>query len=562
MDWTGWDTNIYLNKHIIDEDKNFKLIYSEHIEPYVNTNLIGPISNTNINIALLFHIVQPNFLLRQNPIRYLIAYKKTFENINLTNINDIYFLNNITMIPLIPSIIKYNMYEFYFLIKNVNINSQCHIMVYHDNNNKFKTALSYLNINNVNYYKNKKHSANNFDIWFANSFDNYNMDDCRWFFFRFNWYYNQLFYIAKNCKNMATIIISFDYRFLELEIYVQLLTLFSCFMKIRVYNNVIMPYPKFYIIGYELDLKKLKKFCKKNEIIKKYDELILKIDNVCINKKPVITSFNLKSHSIINIIAKLKEKYKFFCNKYLSYIYKYNNTKEYETYINYTLKYNIERTYNIIKDTPFIMNEYYRNIPKKVIFSISCLNKKYFPNINSVDFNKLELTPYVLHKAIYIKEVKKMTDIIFKIIGHTTILDATSNCGSNTISFASKFKKVISLESIRKNYNSLMNNVEEYNFTNVKMFNDDCITFIKNDNYKYKNIFFDPPWEEICSYKETPFELFGIPIDDIVLDILKHNKNARIFIRAPYNFNSTLKCQKFPIKNYLLLYFNNTIFKQ
>jgi predicted transcriptional regulator len=119
------------------------------------------------------------------------------------------------------------------------------------------------------------------------------------------------------------------------------------------------------------------------------------------------------------------------------------------------------------------MNEYYRNIPKKVIFSISGLNKKYFPNINSVDFNKLELTPYVLHKATYIKEVKKMTDIIFKIIGHTTILDATSNCGSNTISFASKFKKVISLESIRKNYNSLVNNVEEYNFTNVKMFNDD-----------------------------------------------------------------------------------------
>jgi hypothetical protein len=94
---------------------------------------------------------------------------------------------------------------------------------------------------------------------------------------------------------MATCIFSFDFRFLNIEIFEQLLILFSCFMKISLYNNKLMPYGKLYIIGRQLNLNKLQNFCKRKYILNHMFDNYVNINNMCINSKKTITSFNLNS---------------------------------------------------------------------------------------------------------------------------------------------------------------------------------------------------------------------------------------------------------------------------
>jgi len=186
------------------------------------------------------------------------------------------------------------------------------------------------------------------------------------------------------------------------------------------------------------------------------------------------------------------------------------------------------------------------------------INRIYFPDILNVNFKKLKLSPSALFSVTYPHEATKITDIIYNIVGNVRIVDACANCGGNTIGFAQKFKKVVSIELEKHNYKALKKNVKEYGFKNVKVFNTDCLEYFARHNYKRNVIFFDPPWggELIKSKKTVEISLSGIDIDDIIKNILEHNKKAKIFMKVPMNFYSKLKHKSFRIKNYQLLYFS------
>ena len=155
----------------------------------------------------------------------------------------------------------------------------------------------------------------------------------------------------------------------------------------------------------------------------------------------------------------------------------------------------------------------------------------------------------------YPKEADKITNIIYDIVGNVKIIDACANVGGNTVSFAQKFKKVISIEIDNLNYKALKKNIKQYGFTNIKTKNMDCLEYIKNHNYDV--IFFDPPWggNLIYSQESVIIKLSGVDINTIIENLIKENK--KVFMKAPLNFRSDLDRKVFRIKNYQLIYFYN-----
>jgi predicted RNA methylase len=573
MDWSKWNIDILLNSSLNNEENNYKIEYSNSREIIENSDY--QIKITDSNKYLLWLITDTDFLLRTNIFtgNAINRRQDIINKLNIINVNDIHFLNGITYIPLTSDDIKYNIYEYYSLLERANVklinksaksvNPIDTIFINNDVRNKFEKSIRYIN-NNIVINKttngNTNNNTNNNDIYICSANDKYSMLNCNWFYFYFIYFYNQLHIIAKTCKNNATCIISYDYRFLKMPIHIQILTLYSCFMNITLYHNNTMTFGKCYIIGTNLDLKKLQKFTETNKIINEdeNDDVLININTKCKYKHIHIDSLNLTCN-FERVLIEIYNKFISYQNLRIKYInsLKLNNSEIINKNINKTLRYTINSTYNIISKYPFKINEYYLDNPKKVTFSICELNKKYFPNIKNVDFNKLELTLSALYSVTYPDAAILINKIIFDLIGYNTILDATSNCGGNTISFANIFKNVISIELDKQNYNCLKHNVEQYGFKNVEVILNDCLVYLKEIDYKIDNIFFDPPWGGTLSSnkKEVILKLSDIDMDTIIKTIFKFNIKAKVFMKVPSNYVCGIPHITYPIKNYYLLYF-------
>ena len=184
--------------------------------------------------------------------------------------------------------------------------------------------------------------------------------------------------------------------------------------------------------------------------------------------------------------------------------------------------------------------------------------KKFFPNKNNIDFNKLKITTEGLysvsgyHAAIHlvylIKKYFKQKDI--------NIIDGTGNCGSDTISFGLNFKNVISIELDNTNYIALSNNVKQYNLKNVKIYNGsslDIIPTLKKQNC----IFIDAPWTGRDYKKNISMQLFldNIEISEIFKMFKKYTDLFIFKVPINYDFNYFIQNTKI-IKYYIHAYSN------
>lgn len=191
--------------------------------------------------------------------------------------------------------------------------------------------------------------------------------------------------------------------------------------------------------------------------------------------------------------------------------------------------------------------------------------KRFFPQLNEIDLNKLQIDNIGEYSITRPEEASLISEIIIKENNpEETILDAMAGIGGNSISFCNNFKNVVSVESDINRYNILQHNLKEYNFKNYKAYYDDCLNLIEEN--KFNIIFFDPPWGGKNYLKQDMVELSisGFKIWMVIKYILCENTKCNIYIKIPSNFNvlklkeelchfKNLKLFKYEIGKFLLL---------
>ena len=74
------------------------------------------------------------------------------------------------------------------------------------------------------------------------------------------------------------------------------------------------------------------------------------------------------------------------------------------------------------------------------------------------------------------------------------IYDSTAGIGGNTLSFAKYFKQVISVENDENRFLLLKNNIQNYTYNNIELYNNDSIKLISTLKTRIDAVFIDPPW--------------------------------------------------------------------
>lgn len=128
-------------------------------------------------------------------------------------------------------------------------------------------------------------------------------------------------------------------------------------------------------------------------------------------------------------------------------------------------------------------------------------------------------------------------------INTDVILDATAGLGGNTLSFANFFDKVISVEFNKKRFNLLKNNIDNYTFTNINIYNNNFIKLFGTLTERIDVVFIDPPWggpgykyDDNLIIKISDFDLSDICY--IISNYsYQNNKIKLIVFKLPYNFN-------------------------
>jgi 16S rRNA G966 N2-methylase RsmD len=564
MDWDELEFDIELNSSYnnVEDDVVVKYGKPEIIVDYITDySIIHKCKNSDevarsIFIANRFPL-EKNFT---NSIQYHASLFDKTNKIKIKNINDIYFINGYTVIPLLNNKYERQTIEYYYLCNLLDITKYKNVLIYHESHPNFFDVLK-LYFPKIERFSIKADfltlKNNEYDIIFSAPYDIFGVKTCDWFYQKINHYILLLIHIAKYSKNNSICIIAFDFRNFNIDIFNQIIILYSCFMKIRIISNKLVAFDKCYILGTDINIDKLNNFYKKNKTIfyvSHYAMSFERINNKCINTGVVIIDINLKldfDDKFKKQIEKIKTIYFNIKNKRDTIIFDTNISPK--TIIKKT--YNTIYKYIVEKQIPIVLNNYYLDKPDKIILKLTDINKIYFPDILNVKFKKLRLTPSALYSVTYPKEAEKITNIIYDIVGNVKIIDACANVGGNTISFAQKFKKVISIELDNINYKALKKNIKQYGFTNIKTKNMDCLEYIKNHNYDV--IFFDPPWggNLIYSQESVIIKLSGIDINKIIEDLIKENK--KVFMKVPLNFHSNLNKKVFKIKNYQLIYFYN-----
>jgi hypothetical protein len=397
MDWSGYNIQININDTYLMEENNYEVLYDDNFEIF-NLGIINLRNSlTSIHSEFIYKITQKLLLINNNLSKKVkLSYINKLDN-NISN-----FIDSLVLPPLLSSQINFNIYEYYDLIKYINISKNDKIYIYNDIYNKFYDTLQILNITNITLFKKNdqldtiKTSINKYNIWISSNIELFKVDSCDWIFFRVPWYINQLIYISHICEDNATCIFTFDLRFFQFNIYYELLILFSCFMKMTYYNDVLMTEQKCYLIGRNLNLQKLKKWCRNKQLLDSFKSSFLDNTNkLCINKRKIIYSLNLNNDLLNNEIHKILYHSSKYVNQRFKLIYN-QKTQDYK-YLLHLLEYNIKYTIQIIKDRkyPFDINQFYLNLDlKKTHFGI--LKKEFFTNyffkINKSKLLKLQFS--------------------------------------------------------------------------------------------------------------------------------------------------------------------------
>lgn len=169
------------------------------------------------------------------------------------------------------------------------------------------------------------------------------------------------------------------------------------------------------------------------------------------------------------------------------------------------------------------------------------LLKKIFPFDNCKSIGKLKFDSEGLWSISYPESADFISDKI-KIfeksgIKFNTILDATAGLGGNTLSFAKNFETVLSCELSKERYEILKNNIDNYKYNNIRLYNMDCLEIINSVNSDV--VFFDPPWGGPNYKYEDKIEitLSGLTMSEIC-NIVCQNKEVKLIVfKFPYNYD-------------------------
>lgn len=162
------------------------------------------------------------------------------------------------------------------------------------------------------------------------------------------------------------------------------------------------------------------------------------------------------------------------------------------------------------------------------------LKKRIFPYIKNID--KIEIDNESLNYISIKDDATYITFLIKKYFDeNSTIIDAMSGVGGNTISFSKNFKKVYAIELNEKRYNMLCNNINVYELKNVETYNDNCLNKIFSINSDI--IFFDPPWggKDYKNHEKLRLTISNVPLEDICVKLIKLKKN--IVLKLPKNYD-------------------------
>lgn len=140
---------------------------------------------------------------------------------------------------------------------------------------------------------------------------------------------------------------------------------------------------------------------------------------------------------------------------------------------------------------------------------------------------------------------------------YLTILDATANCGGDTVNFAKKFNKVIAVEidPLRAEY--LQNNINVHKLNNVTVVNSD-FNKVQMDNVDI--LFVDPPWggEGYKNKTNLRLTLGDTYIEDICNKVnMKYTK--LIVLKLPFNYDLSALFANIMFNSITVDQFGNTI---
>lgn len=566
MDWSNWDTDIVINKNqdILTNYDDFKVIYEDdYIFDLNEVEVINSIQN--IDNKILWYSTTITAGLFMNIKKYFIELLNNYIYTQINNDRNIIsnYFDGITIVPLVNH--KYNIYDYYNLIKRLGINENTKTLIYYDSFNNFYNTLTNLNFTADKYDDiNKNKNTNKYDIWYCSHIDLFPINSENWYMFRLPWYINQLIYASNYCKKGGTIVFTFDLRFLYINVYKELIALMSCFMEVNIYFIRLMPVEKCILIGSKLDIDKLTKWSKsKNvKILDNYTESFKKIDTYYISVKPVIVSLNIKINTDLQTsLNKIIDKYQKYINNKLKYIYsssiKYNNIYD---YFNIILKKTLINTYDCIKekDYPYHINLYYINNYEKCIMKTVDFNKIYFKNLSTEKLEKIQLSNEQLFNILKPKYLKKITNIIRKKCKKKTIVDMTTYSGLFSIGFSKKFKNVVSINDDYGNHKMINNNIKLCEIKNINSVNDSSMGFILKNNTKYKLLFFDLTKNNVFEKNNSIIKYDDNTLDNIIDTIFKNCKNIHIFVLMTHkNFVSVKYEAEYIIDKFYLLYFTN-----
>lgn len=573
------------NKYL--EDASIE-IESEPIMEMTGRYNIKEKINLNSSEHLILSIFLEKFLLlRPNLIRRIMIYlpdnvqRKITNKLKIEKKDYLHFISNFVIIPLVPyEDNKFSHFaEYNELFNFVKYGSD--IAVYDDLDTKrnvledffekieapvkVHTIFQRFECNTKNCYSVNRLPNKKFNLWFSYASSIVPVSSCHFFLNQFTFIVNQLVVIAKVCENAATLIIPTDYGILSMNIFHQLLYLISTFSELHIYWNKISTGSKMYLICKNVNIKTLNDYIKNKQLYRLenintgFDKLFAPhCDLKEVSNPKFVTNLNI---TVPNHFS--RKLLKIFHNKN-QLIEEYMHTINYyaenfdKNIIKYFIKIQIKHGYKYLSKYNYPISDYYTEKEKQVTFSRIELINLYFPKRKGVKMSDLKLTTSGIYSISLPKDAYEITHIMKSACTECNIIvDATANCGGNTINFAEHYKAVISIEIDDDNFACLQNNIKVYGFENVVAMKGDSTEVIpKLGKYNVDVIFFDPPWGgqlQFLKGDDLKIELSGKSMDQIIKSILDKKMAKYVFVKVPNSFNSKLKHKSHRIRSYKLL---------
>lgn len=341
-----------------------------------------------------------------------------------------------------------------------------------------------------------------------------------------------------------------SYSYIGLFFYI-----FTLFDSIELYNN--------YISNHHIGLFHLKKYngnSKLNKIfnayykidsniglnnyIKNYDDYKIDYctttnDSISNSNNKMIQSITTEIHpDFIQYIYNIYVKF----NQQLSIYNSQCNAIKLKN-IHSILSYNIQVCKDFCNKYNIEIEEYYKNFKpltyKKVI-------KTYFINKKNINYNNIKMNTDSIFSITLPDDSIRMAKYIQNIFPTiTTVIDGTSNVGTNTIVMADYFEKIIGCEIDKITFEYLKHNIKEYKLKNVKFHNGSIIPFMKDNKFDVLTtcLYLDPPWTGVHYKLENLINLY---LDDMnVIDFIKEINIKYICLKVPFNYNFKYTFRKF-----------------